>query len=206
MSEESRNPQSLITRRDFLKGVAAGAVAAAIATVAIEELRPRPVKEVEVPVEPEVPVEYTKAITLTVNGEEHALEVRNNWTLLEVLRNELGLTGSKDGCDRGNCGACTVIADGRAVYACMMLAVEAEGKDIKTIEGLADETLDPIQQSFADHHALQCGYCTPGFIMSAKALLDEKPSPTTAEVKEALSGNICVCGEYRKIVEAVLAA
>lgn len=190
-----------------MKGAVAGAAAAAVATVAIEELRPRApvVVEVEKP-PPPAPPEYSKPITLTVNGEKYSLRVGNNWTLAETLREKLGLVGTKIGCGRGTCGACTVIVDGRAAFSCLMLAVEAEGKDIETIEGLSDEiTLHPLQQSFLERHAFQCGFCTPGTIMSAKALLDRKPSPTLEEVKEALSGHQCSCGELRKPVEAVLA-
>ena len=145
-------------------------------------------------------------ITLTVNGEDYLLKVDPDWTLAFVLRNKLGLTATKEGCSIGQCGTCTVIADGEAVYSCLMLAIEAEGKDIQTLEGISDEiTLHPIQQSFVDHQAMQCGYCTPGFIMAAKALLDKNSSPTRDEVREALSGHICICGANKKIMEAVLA-
>jgi len=145
--------------------------------------------------------------TLTVNGQTYVLQVKPNWTLSYVLREKLGLPGTKEGCDRGECGTCTVIVDGMAVYACMILAIEADGSNILTIEGLSDGiTLHPIQQAFFDNDASQCGYCIPGYIMMAKALLDENPDPTFDEVREALSGIICQCGNTKKIVQATLAA
>jgi carbon-monoxide dehydrogenase small subunit len=145
--------------------------------------------------------------TLTINGDEYKLELEDNWTLLYVIREKLGLVGMKEGCNRGTCGHCTVVMDGRAVYSCMVLAVEAVGKNITTIEGLSDGiNLSPIQQSIVEHNAVQCGFCIPGFIMSAKALLDENPDPTFDEVREGLSGHICPCGNGKKMVEAVFAA
>jgi carbon-monoxide dehydrogenase small subunit len=145
-------------------------------------------------------------ITLNVNGEDHILKVESDWTLAFVLRNQLGLTATKEGCNMGECGTCTVIIDGEAIYSCLTLAIEAEGKSIQTLEGISDGiTLHPVQQAFFDHQAMQCGYCTPGFIMATKALLDKNPNPTRDEVKEALSGHLCICGHYKKIVEAVLA-
>ncbi len=144
-------------------------------------------------------------INLTVNGHAYELKVKSNWSLAFVLREKLGLTGTKIGCDRGSCGTCTIIVDGKPVYSCMMLAMEADGRNIVTIEGLSDGiTLHPVQQAFVDNDASQCGYCTPGFIMSAKALLDRNPNPTRDEVREALSGHICICGHTKKIVDAVL--
>ena len=144
--------------------------------------------------------------TLTVNGKNHLLILEPEWTLAEVIRDKLGLIGTKMGCNRGECGTCTVIADGRAVYACTILAVEAEGKSITTIEGLAaaDGTLSPVQQAFKNNDTTQCGYCTPGFIMAATALLAENSNPTLDDVREALSGNICSCGDTKRIVETVL--
>lgn len=144
-------------------------------------------------------------IKLTLNNEEIALEVVPNKTLLEMLREDLDLTGAKEGCGAGECGACTVLVDGKPVNACLMLAVEADGRAVVTIEGLADETgLDELQQSFIDHAALQCGYCTPGMIMSGKALLLENPTPTEKQVVEAISGNLCRCTGYKKIIEAIM--
>ena len=145
-------------------------------------------------------------INLVVNGRQYELKVESSWTLAFVIREKLGLMGTKIGCDRGSCGTCAVIVDGKPVYSCMILAVEADGGDIMTIEGLSDGlTLHPIQQAFIDNDASQCGYCIPGFIISAKALLDVNPNPTRDEVREALSGHICNCGHTKKIVDAVLA-
>jgi aerobic carbon-monoxide dehydrogenase small subunit len=145
-------------------------------------------------------------IVLNVNQREYPVEVAPDDLLVDVLREKLGLTGTKKGCSTGDCGACTVILDGRAVTSCMILAVSAEGKAITTIEGLpVDGQLDPIQQSFLDHHAVQCGYCTPGMVLSAKALLDENPHPSEDEIRQAISGNLCRCTGYQKIVEAVQA-
>lgn len=146
-------------------------------------------------------------VRLIVNGESYLVSIEPNETLLDVLRNKLGLTGTKKGCDAGDCGACTVLIDGKSVPSCLVLAVSARGKEITTIEGLADgENLHPLQQAFIDHFAVQCGFCTPGMILSAKALLDENPNPTEEEVRLALAGNLCRCTGYHKIVEAVLAA
>ena len=144
---------------------------------------------------------------LTVNGKSYELRIEPQWTLAEVLRNDLGLIGTKVACDEGVCGACTVLVDGRPTLSCTTLAIECDGKSILTIEGLEkDGELHPLQQAFVEHHGLQCGFCTPGMIMSAKALLDENPSPTEENVKEALSGNLCICGCQPKIIESVLAA
>ena len=146
-------------------------------------------------------------VELRVNGRIYKVYVDPWKTLLEVLRDELDLTGAKPGCEEGHCGACTVLVDGKPVNSCLMLIRQAKGKDIITIEGLEGEQgLHPLQQAFIDHFAVQCGYCTPGMILSAKALLDENPSPTEEEVRKALSGNLCRCTGYSKIVEAVLAA
>ncbi len=146
-------------------------------------------------------------ITLTVNGRDFTVKVKANWTLAYVIREKLGLIGTKRGCDEGQCGVCTLIMDGRAVSSCLVLAVEAEGKNIETIEGLVqDGEMHPIQQAFIENDGLQCGFCTPGQIMAAKALLDVNPSPTADEVKEALAGNLCRCGSYRNILASVLAA
>lgn len=147
-------------------------------------------------------------IILTVNGDERRLAVRSQDSLLEVLRNDLGLTGTKKGCNIGDCGACTVILDGKAVNACLVLAVDADGGRVQTIEGLqlSPKRLHPLQEEFITHGAAQCGFCTPGMLMAAKALLDEHPAPTAAEIRHALAGNICRCTGYVKIIEAVEAA
>ena len=146
-------------------------------------------------------------IKLKVNGAPYEVFVEPWKTLLDVLREEIGLTGVKSGCEEGECGACTVLVDGKAVNSCLMLAPQAQGKEIITIEGLeGEEGLHPLQQAFVEHFAVQCGFCTPGMILSAKALLDKNPHPTEEEVRVALSGNLCRCTGYVKIVEAVLAA
>ena len=147
-------------------------------------------------------------IELKVNGELFKMQVEPRRTLLEVLRENLGLTGTKESCNKGDCGACTVLVDGKPVLSCLTLAIEVQGKDILTVEGLVGEhgVLHPIQQAFVDHGALQCGFCAPGMIMSAKALLDRNPNPTEDEIKEGISGNLCRCTGYVKIVEAIEAA
>jgi len=147
-----------------------------------------------------------KQIQLRVNGEVRELLVDANRTLLEVLREDLGLTGTKKGCNKGECGACTVLLDGKPVPSCTVLAVRADGKDIMTIEGVAEGgKLHPIQQVFNEKGAIQCGFCTPGMILVTKKLLEENPSPTAQEIKEAISGNICRCTGYVQIIEAITA-
>ena len=148
-----------------------------------------------------------RIVTATINGQQAEFLCQPRQTLLEVLRDVLGLTGTKEGCSNGNCGACTVLLNGRPVDSCLVLAVEAEGAEIETIEGIACSTgLDPIQHAFLEQAALQCGICTPGFIVSAKALLDENPNPTEEEIRFYLAGNLCRCTGYDKIVRAVQAA
>lgn len=147
------------------------------------------------------------AIRLIVNGQEYTLSVQPRRTLLEALRDDLHLTGTKRGCSLGQCGACTVLLDGRPVYSCLMLAIECEGQRIETIEGLEqDNNLHPIQQAFLDTDAFQCGFCTPGQIMAVKGLLDNHGEPTLEEVKRAVSGNLCRCGAYPNIFRAALLA
>jgi carbon-monoxide dehydrogenase small subunit len=146
-------------------------------------------------------------ILLKVNGEEHLVEVPPNKTLQEVLREDLELTGTKQGCDGGECGACTVLVDGKPFRSCMMLAVEAQGRDITTIEGLAKGgEPDPLQKAFVERQGIQCGFCSPGMILTASALLAENPKPTREEVVRAISGNVCRCTGYTKIVDSVLHA
>ena len=148
-----------------------------------------------------------KQIKITVNGKTHELQVKPWETLLEVIRDELGLTGTKEGCGLGECGACTVIMDGNTVNACLVLAPEADGKEVTTIEGLAQgDTLHPIQEAFMEQGGLQCGFCTPGIILSTKALLDENPKPTDEEMRRGLAGNFCRCTGYTKIFESIKAA
>jgi carbon-monoxide dehydrogenase small subunit len=147
-----------------------------------------------------------RRISVEVNGTVYEREVEPRRLLIHFLRDDLNLTGSHVGCDTGNCGACSVIYDGTLVKSCMLLAVQADGSSIRTVEGLApDGELTPLQQSFRDHHALQCGYCTPGMLMSATALLEANPSPSEDEIRKALQGNICRCTGYWNIIEAVKA-
>jgi carbon-monoxide dehydrogenase small subunit len=147
----------------------------------------------------------TKLIRLKVNGRERQVEVEPRQTLLDALRNGLGLTGTKEGCGTGNCGSCTVLLNGKAVNSCLVFAVEAVGQEITTIEGLCQEgNFDPLQQAFIDEGAVQCGFCTPGMILIAKAFLDSNPHPTEAQVRLALAGNLCRCTGYDKIVRAIL--
>lgn len=143
-------------------------------------------------------------IEFTLNGEVVECLVDNQRTLLKMIREDFDLTGAKEGCGAGECGACTIIMNGKALNACLVLAVEADGTEITTIEGLVvDGELDPLQVSFIDNAALQCGYCTPGMIMTAKAMLEENPHPTENEIKEGISGNLCRCTGYKKIIEAI---
>ncbi|MBI4529729.1 MAG: (2Fe-2S)-binding protein [Deltaproteobacteria bacterium] len=147
-----------------------------------------------------------RLITLRVNGIDEALSVEPGWTLSRVLREELNLVGTKEGCGGGHCGACTVLIDSKPVMSCLYLAIKARGKDILTIEGLKGENgaLHPLQEAFVERFAVQCGYCIPGMIMTAKALLDDNPSPTEEEIREGLNGNVCRCTGYVKIIEAIL--
>lgn len=146
-------------------------------------------------------------ITLKVNGENCPAEVKPHWSLAYTLRERIGLTGTKTGCEMGTCGSCTVLVDGKPVFSCLKLAVDAEGAEITTIEGLerAGE-LHPLQRAFMEHHGMQCGYCTPGMIVAAKALLDANPNPTEQEVREAIAGHLCRCGTYMRIVRSILSA
>ena len=148
-----------------------------------------------------------RTIRLTVNDKEYERSVEVRMTLADFLREELGLTGTHLGCEHGVCGACTLLFDGEAVRSCLMLAVQADGASLMTVEGLAQgEQLHPLQQAFQDRHALQCGFCTPGFLMTAYALLKENPEPTEEEAREGISGNICRCTGYQPIIEAILQA
>lgn len=184
-----------ITRRRFLKTVGSGAAVAATteALTSIGSVQAAPLKP-----------EEAVRINLLVNGRSHRLAVESRWSLLFVLREKLGLTGTKVGCERGECGACTVLMDGMPRYSCMTLAVEAEGSEIVTVEGLMNgEELGPVQQAFLEHDALQCGYCTPGQIMSAEGLLRRNPAPAADEIRTEMSGNLCRCGAYTHIFKAV---
>jgi len=142
-------------------------------------------------------------VTLTINGRRHQLSVEPRVTLLDAMRTRLEITGQKRVCDRGACGACTVIIEGRTYYSCSMLAIEAQGKNIRTVDGLANgNTLHPVQQAFCDNDGLMCGFCTPGFVMATVALIEKYPNPTPAQVKRGLDGNICRCGTFTRIMEA----
>lgn len=188
-----------VSRRAFLKGMGASAIATTMTSIPVPSL---PEPEAALP-----PGLREAIIELNVNERVYRLKVKSHWTLLEVLRRELGLTGTKKACDRGNCGACTVLVDGKAVYACSLLAIGMEGKKILTVEGLRDgEKLHPIQKAFSEHGGYQCGFCTSGQMMAAKALLDKNSKPTQKEVRAALAGNVCRCGAYPKIIESILSA
>jgi len=192
-----------ISRREFLEGTGA-VIAVASAGPALKIDLPGAHPPVADGVASDVP---STAIRLVVNGTEHRLDVEDRWTLAELLRDHIGLTGTKIGCDRGECGACTVLMDGKPVYSCSNLAVWADGREIQTVEGLAHgEQLDPLQQAFVEHDGPQCGFCTSGQLMSAKGLLKRNPHPTQHEVQAAMTGNICRCSNYNQYVEAVLAA
>jgi len=184
-----------VSRRDFLK-------ISTISAAAVPVLGTKVVKAAGAPVKVygpgKVPVE------LAINGQKHKLEVEPRVTLLDALRDELQITGPKRVCDRAECGACTVIMDGKAVYACAVLAIAAQGKQITTVESLMQsDTLHPIQQAFVDNDASQCGFCTPGFVVALKAFLDKHPNATPDEVRRGLSGNICRCGTYHGIQQAI---
>src|SRR5713226_8360505 len=192
---------SKISRRGFVEGSAAGLVVATTAVpIAGQERAASTHAESEAPPVPHTPIK------LVVNGVEHRIEVEDRWTLVELLRDHLELTGTKIGCDRGECGACTVLLDGKPIYACSYLAVWTDGRSVRTIEGLAERNrLHPLQQAFIEHDGPQCGFCTSGQLMSAVALLGLTPHPTADEVRAALAGNLCRCSNYNRYVEAVLA-
>jgi xanthine dehydrogenase YagT iron-sulfur-binding subunit len=185
-----------VSRRDFFKTVGVSSLATGVLTAVDAEAQataPRAVGPGEVP------------IRLRINGREHALEVEPRMTLLDAVRNKLDMTGSKRVCDRGSCGACTMIVDGRAIYSCSTLAIESQGRNIRTVEGLANGTvLHPVQQAFCDHDGLMCGFCTPGFVMATVALLEKVPNPSREQARKALDGNICRCGTYVGVLEAAL--
>ena len=187
------------SRRAFLKGgaVATGALSASLIPGTAEAQLPE-----ATPADP-----HRTTVAMTVNGKAYRKEVANRTTLLQFLREDLKLTGTKMGCDRLQCGACTVVLNGRTVYSCTTLALDASGGDVLTIEGLVkDDALHPIQQAFVEHSGYQCGFCTSGQIMSTKALLDRIPNPTEDQARQALSGNLCRCAAYKRILESVMAA
>jgi len=196
----AKNNPRRVTRRAFIKGMGTGALGTAVLP---DLLRAESVPTKKGPVS----VVGQKTITLTVNGSRRTLPVAVNDTLLDVLRERLELTGAKRVCDRGECGGCTVLLDGKPVYACMTLAFRADGKIVTTVEGLArGDKLHPLQETFIENDGYQCGFCTPGFLMTGAALLQKNPHPTPEEVKLALSGNLCRCGNYARIFHAVSAA
>lgn len=191
-------PHEALSRRGFIATLGSGAVAAAATAAAVSAAAQTPAA---------VDATEMVRVTLTINGRRHRLQVEPRWSLLFVIRDQLGLTGTKVGCERGECGACTVLIDGKPRYACMTLAVEAEGSEITTLEGLMNgEELGPVQQAFAEEDAFQCGYCTPGQIMAVEGLLRANPSPTLADARQAVSGNLCRCGSYPLIFKAALRA
>ncbi len=202
MEKTKKRKRRTFTRRDFLKGFGGGALSATVVPQLfaqdIDSLRTK---------KGNIPLFSKKQISLTVNEKKFSLVVEPRETLLHVLRERLNLTGTKTTCARGECGGCTVLLDGNPVYSCLYLAVRADGKKITTIEGLATkEKLHPVQQAFIEKDGYQCGFCTPGFIISSVALLNKNKNPTLEETKNALSGNLCRCGNYSRIHEAVSAA
>ena len=201
MDEETKRKG--VSRRDFLKGLGGGAIGTAVISTGLLD----PSKVEAYPAEITGTGRGKSVVNLKVNGKKYHLEVEHRETLAEVLRDQLGFTGAKIGCDRGECGACTVVVNGRDIYSCSQLAVWMNGKEILSVEGLArGDKLDPLQEAFIEHDGPQCGFCTSGQIMSGKALLMRNSNPTEAHVKRALSGNLCRCGNYNREVAAVLAA
>jgi len=189
-----------VSRRGFITSVGSGAIGVAAAGALVQGAAPQAQAEA-------VKAGDVSTITLTVNGRAQKLLVEARWSLLHVLRDHLGLTGTKVGCERGECGACTVLIDGKARYACMTLAVEADGHEITTVEGLmSGEELGPTQRAFAEEDAFQCGYCTPGQVMAAEGLLRSNPSPNLDQIRQGMAGNICRCGAYAHIFKAVATA
>jgi aerobic-type carbon monoxide dehydrogenase small subunit (CoxS/CutS family) len=198
MDKNTKPKGKEVSRRDFIKGFGGGALGAAVAP---KLLKPGSSVQTE---SGEVALYSKKQVSLTVNGKLLSLVVEANETLLDVLRDRLNLTGAKRICDRGECGGCTVLLDGKPVYACMFLAIRAHGSQITTIEGLASkDNLHPVQQAFIDKDGYQCGFCTPGFIMTSVAYLSRNPDPTHHEIQHSLSGNLCRCGNYHKMFDAV---
>jgi len=202
MEKATKKKNRTVTRRAFLQGLGGGAAGAALAT----RIRGQAggVGQARITLSPAL---SQKSISFKVNGKDLSVEVEPRDTLLEVLREKLKLTGAKKTCDRGECGGCTVLLDGQAVYSCLFPAVRAHGKQVLTVEGLAEgESLHPVQEAFIEKDGYQCGYCTPGFMMSSVALLKDVPAPSLEQIKAGLSGNLCRCGNYVKIFDAVAEA
>ena len=196
MPEKPATGTGGVTRRNFLTTMGAGAIGATVSEDVLAAGKEAAQPKV-------VPAGRTAEIALRVNGQTHVLSVETRWTLLHVLREVIGLTGAKPGCERGECGACTVLIDGVPRYACLTLAVEAQGREITTLEGLMDgEALGTVQTAFAEADAFQCGYCTPGQIMAVEGLLRSNPNPSTEEIRRGVSGNLCRCGAYQHIFKA----
>lgn len=148
-----------------------------------------------------------QSINLKINGEDCPVDVRPHWSLAYVIREKLGMTGTKTGCEMGTCGSCTILMDGKPIFSCLRMAADAEGHELTTIEGVAENgKLHPVQQTFIEDHGMQCGYCTPGMIIAAKALLDKNPDPTELEVRQAIGGHLCRCGTYVRIVKSIMRA
>ena len=188
-----------VSRRDFLKTAGVGSLATAVTTAGAAAAEAQAGARVVGPGD--------VLVALTVNGKRVDLRIEPRVTLLDALRNRADLTGNKRVCDRGSCGACTMIVDGRTVYACSTLAIDVQGKQIRTVEGLASGgSLNAVQQAFCDVDALMCGFCTPGFIVAATALLERTPNPTSEQIRRGLDGNICRCGTFVRIMEATVAA
>jgi xanthine dehydrogenase YagT iron-sulfur-binding subunit len=195
-------PRSGVSRRSFIQTLGASAAATALADKVTAATRPKPA-----PDGPQLLGPDPISLTLKVNGKESTITVDPATTLLQALRLNLGLTGSKEICDRGSCGGCSVLLNGKLFNACMLLAIDAVGAEVTTVEGLAQgDKLDPVQQAFVKHDALQCGYCTPGLVVATRWLLNEVPKPTLDQIKHYLSGNICRCGTYTNVFNAALEA
>jgi len=194
---------SKISRRRFVEGTGTGVLAVSAIPLHAQQKKSAPNE----PGSAQATAVPRTKIALTINGAKKSVEVEDRWTLNELLRDHLELTGTKLGCDRSECGACTVLIDGKAMYSCTQLAVWMDGHSVQTVEGLSKNgKLDPLQQAFIEHDAPQCGYCTSGQLMSAKALLTHNPHPTRDEVQHAMAGNLCRCSNYNHYVEAVMAA
>lgn len=197
--KKGETPGSDLSRRDFLRGSTAGALSGGLISGSVLAEPVGPAVDAEILGPSAVPM------TLRINGENHRTRLEPRVTLLDALRNHLDITGAKKVCDRATCGACTVMLDGDLVYACTILAIEAQGRDILTVESLASgDELHPIQAAFVENDAQQCGFCTPGFVMACKGFLDKNPNPTREQIEKGLGGNICRCGTYVGVRQAVL--